>query len=523
VHRSPAALAHVALATPALEEVRAERARRSMLGFTTFTKPDYEVNWHHRLVCSKLDALVRGEITRLMVFMPPRHGKSELVSRRLPAYALGLNPQEQVIACAHAASLSGAMNRDVQRIIDDATGRYQRTFPRTRLGGKNIRTVGTRATWLRNSEIFEVVNSRGYYKSAGIGGAIIGRGFTLGIIDDPIKNREEADSQAHRDKVWEWFQSTFYPRQERNARILLTLTRWHEDDLAGRLLKLQAADPSADAWEIVSLPGLHEAPGHKDDPRSPGDALWPGKYNKEKLQGFRSQVGSREWSAQYQCRPSPDEGGIFKREWFCYWHREVGNRQAIVLDRKDGSPPRRFLGSQLVRFLTVDVAASAKQTADYTVIACWGMTPDKDLVLLDLHRARIDGPDQLKAIRKMHARWKTAWIGVESVAYQLTLVQTLVREGLPARELRPDKDKVARAHTAAARLETGTVFFPLGADWLSDFEHELLVFPNGANDDQADVLAYAAAWVGLQALESVTIDPSQIGGATRPSLIVGAT
>jgi predicted phage terminase large subunit-like protein len=508
-------------AAPTLEAVRAERARRSLLAFTTYTKPNYVVNWHHRVVCERLDALARGDITRMIISMPPRHGKSELVSRRFPAYLLGLNPHEQIIAWSHAAPLAARMNRDVQRIIEDP--RYARVFPNTRLAGQNARIRG-RTTWLRNSTEFEIVGARGSYRGTGLRGDIVGRGYTLGIIDDPIKNREQADSEAEREKAWELFTSAFYERQEPGNRILITLTRWHEDDIVGRLLRLAAEDKQADQWEVISLPALREEGDDPIDPREVGSPLWPGKYGLGTLLTMRSTIGSREWSAQYQCRPSPGEGGVFKRSWFAYWHRAPGDKGAIVLDRKDGSPARRFLGTQLLRFFTVDVAAGMKQGNDYTVIACWGLTTDRDLVLLDLHRERLEGPSQIKAIALMQAKWKPAWIGVEAVAYQLTLVQALIRKGFPARELRPDRDKVARAQTAAVRMEAGTVWFPLGAPWLSDFEHELLLFPNGAHDDQVDVLSYAAAWVAVQAMESVTISPDQLAGlASRVSPIVGAT
>lgn len=239
---------------PTLDEVRAERARRGMLAFTTYTMPDYEVNWHHRVVCEALDDLFAGTITRLMISMPPRHGKSELVSRRFPAYILGRDPDAQVIAVSYSADLASMMNRDVQRIMDSPE--YQRVFPGTKLGSSNIRSLagGT----LRNSDIFEVVGRRGRYRSAGVGGGITGMGMQYGIIDDPIKNREEADSPTMREKVWDWYTSTFYTRLEKNARVLVTCTRWHEDDLSGRLLRLQEEDPEADQWVEIRLPAIAE-------------------------------------------------------------------------------------------------------------------------------------------------------------------------------------------------------------------------------------------------------------------------
>lgn len=225
-----------------------------MLAFTTYTMPTYEVGWHHRAVCEALDDLYAGIITRLMISMPPRHGKSELVSRRFPSYILGRDPDAQVIATSYSADLASMMNRDVQRIMDSEE--YARIFPETRLGASNIRSLagGT----LRNSDIFEVVGHRGRYRSAGVGGGITGMGMQFGIIDDPFKNREEADSPTIREKVWDWYTSTFYTRLEKNARVLVTCTRWHEDDLSGRLLRLQEEDPEADQWVEIRLPAIAE-------------------------------------------------------------------------------------------------------------------------------------------------------------------------------------------------------------------------------------------------------------------------
>ena len=214
---------------PTLEEIQKEKARRRLIDFTTFTKPDYEVNWHHRNIANVLDRMVSRELKRVMLFTPPRHGKSELVSRRFPAFILGKDPNASIIATSYNSSLASSMNRDVQRIIDSP--KYQELFPNTKLIGTHENPIGN---YLRNSTMFESVNYEGSYVSAGIGGGITGRGADFVIIDDPIKNRKDAESKTHRDAVFDWFTSTVYTRLEKDACILITLTRWHEDDLAGR-------------------------------------------------------------------------------------------------------------------------------------------------------------------------------------------------------------------------------------------------------------------------------------------------
>lgn len=288
-------------------------AASDLLAFTKYTFPDFDINWHHRSICEHLDAFARLEIPRLMIFCPPRHSKSELVSRRLPAYLLGHYPDAPIIATSYGASLARRMNRDVQRIIDGKL--YGDVFPGTSLFGKNIRTVAA-GTYLRNSDIFEVVGHTGSYTSAGIGGAISGMGMLYGIIDDPIKNRKEANSIVYRDSIYEWYTSTFRTRLAPGGAILLTLTRYHEDDLAGRLLDLAASDPKADQWEVISLPAVAENEPTDIDQRRPGEVLWPDRYDERALEATRISGGAYEWAALYQQRPAPREGGMFKYEWF---------------------------------------------------------------------------------------------------------------------------------------------------------------------------------------------------------------
>jgi len=192
-------------------------ARRHLLDFITYTKPDYEVNWHHKTICDEIESFMTGECSRLILCMPPRNGKSQIVSRHLPAYLLGRNPDARIIACSYSADLAQAMNRDVQRIIDDPL--YHELFPDTTLSGSNVRTVA--GNFLRNSDVFEIVGHKGVYLSAGIGGGITGRGADYALIDDPVKNREEANSPTYRERIWDWYRSTLYTRLEKGGKILI--------------------------------------------------------------------------------------------------------------------------------------------------------------------------------------------------------------------------------------------------------------------------------------------------------------
>lgn len=461
-------------------EIKKRKARANLLNFTTFTKPDYQVNWHHELMCQKIDELLEGKIKRLIISCPPRFGKSEIVSRRLPAYALGKYPDASLIACSYSADLASRMNRDVQRIIDSKE--YAELFPETRLNASNVRSEA-HGTFLRNSDIFEIVNHRGIYRSCGIGGGITGMGFNcIGIIDDPIKNREEAESTTIRNKIWEWYTDTFYTRRENDAAILVTQTRWSEDDLVGRLLE-SSKNEDADQWEVINLPALSEESRPDYDIRTEaGQALWPDKYSDDVLRKIKATVPVYTWLSLYQQRPSSASGNIFKRESFKYC-----TLTGTLLDMGE----KKTILEHCKIIQTCDPAASTKTTADFFVIGTWAQTKDNDLVLLDLLRTRLESPDQVNLFKQQYSRWTPAFQGVESAGLGKTLYQMLVREGLPVKELKADTDKLTRALPAAARMEAGTIYFVQGAHWLHDVEEELLSFPNGAHDDIVDVLSYA--------------------------------
>ena len=252
------------------EKLRDE-AKTDILAFTRYTKEDYIVNWHHRLLCDKLNDFATGKIKRMMVFLPPQHGKSELTSRRLPAYMLGINPNLRIALCAYNSTFASKFNRQVQRIISDPI--YNEVFPETRLNSKNVAT-DSKGSFLRNSEQFEVVNKNGSFISVGVGGGITGNPVDIALIDDPIKGAEEAGSQTYREKVWEWYTTELETRLHNNSQILITLTRWNIDDIAGRILEASKGENSRD-WEVVVFPRIKVDDNNPDDPRKIGDVLWP--------------------------------------------------------------------------------------------------------------------------------------------------------------------------------------------------------------------------------------------------------
>lgn len=287
---------------PTDTSVDPEDAREHLLDFTRYTFIGFEESWHHVDLSNFLTRFAYGRIPRGMVFMPPRHSKSEFTSRRLPPFIFGRNPRARIMGTSYTATLADMMSRDAQRIIDSPS--YRRLFPDTKLDG------------VVKNDYFEINGGAalggGYYRAAGILGGIGGMGASFGLIDDPIKDAAEANSPTYRENLWEWYKSTFYPRLEQPGSILLTMTRWHEDDLAGRLLKQAREDPAADQWEVLNL----QAIATKDEQaRRIGDALWPGRFPIDRLQKIKITLG--DWfEPLYQQNPGKPGGTIFQRAWF---------------------------------------------------------------------------------------------------------------------------------------------------------------------------------------------------------------
>lgn len=482
------------------------RARVNLLDFTTYTKHNYDVNWHHRVICQKVDELLEGKFKNLMISCPARNGKSEIVSRRLPAYVLGKNPDARIIACSYSSDLASSLNRDVQKIIE--TEEYAAVFPETRLNSSNMRKVA-QGSFLRNSDVFEIVGHEGVYRSAGVGGGITGLGFNeagIGIIDDPIKNREEAESETIRNKIWDWYESTFYTRREGNAPMLLTCTRWHEDDLAGRLLRKAKEDPKADQWEVITLPALSEDTRAEYDVRKAVNLpLWPEKYSLETLEKIKATVSAYTWLSMFQQRPAAAQGLIFRRENFLYFDDEG----PVFKLYKDGDI-KQVYRRDCVIFQTCDPAGTTKTKSDFFVLATWAFTKEGDLLLIDVFKTRIEGPDHVKFIKNQYNLYKPLCIGFESVGIGKTTYQKLERLGFNVVDLQPDKDKYTRAMSAAVRVGERRVYFKRFAHWLNDFEEELLHFPTVKHDDQTDNLSYADYMIGERIVTNFTLDEGEL-------------
>jgi predicted phage terminase large subunit-like protein len=446
------------------QAIRNEQARRSLRRFILETFDDYDENWHHTLIMNKLEEWAFGDCNRLILALPPRHGKSEIASRHLPAYIMGRNPDAKIISASYGADLARRMNRDVQRIID--TPKYKEIFPDTRLWGKNVRADAT-GSFMRNSDMFEVVNRKGAYVGAGVGGSITGMGFDYGIIDDPYKNRQDASSPTVRQTIWDWFVSTFYTRKEGSAKILIIITRWHEADIVGVLEFLQKNDPTAEKWDMLSLPAIAE----KDEKyRKKGEALWPSKFPLSVLFATKKLLGSYEFGALYQQHPTPQEGGVIKRDWIKTYN----------------APPAHF--DDIIQ--SWDMAFKDTTSGSYVVGQVWGRI-GADNYLLDQVRRKMDFVETVKAVRLMSAKWPDAWSKVvEDKANGPAVISTLKRSVPGLIAFMPNGSKESRLYAVSPLFEAGNVHIPV-RDWTQDYIEELVSFPNGTNDDQVDCSSQA--------------------------------
>ena len=478
---------------PSSADIRLSLAAQSMVGFVYATMPTYQMGWVHERICAELDAFLQAVVEkrspRLMITCPPRSGKSELASRRFPAYVLGRYPDSSIIATSYSADLASRMNRDVQRIMTEDA--YARIFPEASLSEKNVRSTA-QGSYLRNSDIFEIVGRQGVYRSAGVGGGITGMGCDIAVIDDPLRNRQDADSPTIRQNLWEWYTSTLYTRLSPGGGVIVMLTRWHEDDLAGRLLEAQARG-EGDQWRIVNFPAIAE----QDEPpyRRKGEALHPERFPLEALERIKQAIGTRDWEALYQQRPAPEGGAIFREEWL--------GRTWLPKDL-----PARF--DQILQ--SWDLAFKGSETSDWVVGQLWGKH-GADLYLLDQLRGHWSFTESVEMVRTLTDRCAQRFprtaprILIEDKANGPAVIDTLRREVQGIIPVEPDGSKTARAHAVTALFEAGNVLLPDKsiAPWVDEFRMELLRFPAGAHDDQVD-----AATQGIRRLaqgSSLSIAP----------------
>jgi predicted phage terminase large subunit-like protein len=451
---------------PTIQEIRLAKARKGLSYFTLQTKPDYLLGWVHKEICDELDRFLQDvadkKSPRLIITMPPRSGKSELVSRRFPAFALGRNPELQIIATSYSSDLSQRFNRDVQRVIDDE--KYFDLFPNTRLSNSRVRT-DSRGSYIRTSDLFEIVGHAGAYRSCGVGGGITGQGADILIIDDPIKDRAQAGSKTIRDSIWDWYTSTAYTRLSPGGGVIVMATRWHTDDLIGRLIQRMG---EGDTFRIVNYPAIAE---HDELHRKAGEALHPERYPLSTLLQIKKTIGSRDWEALYQQHPVPDGGALFKLEWFRRW--------------KASNLPPEFDHT----LMSWDMTFKDSKNSDYVVGQVWGKR-GPNFYLLDQVRGQWDFVKTKEMVRVLAQKWpRVVRKLVEDKANGSAVISELKSTVSGFVPITPTESKEARASSVTPYFEAGNVFIPedSAAPWVPHYVSELLEFPAGSHDDQCFV------------------------------------
>jgi predicted phage terminase large subunit-like protein len=461
------------------------RSKQSMMDFTLYTKVDYETGWFNELVCAELDQFLldveAGLSPRLMIFAPPRSGKSELASRRFPAYAMGRFPKWSVISCSYSADLSNRMSRDTQRIIDEP--KFHDLFDDTCLPQSRTGAGGAS----RTAELWETVHADGKltggsYRSAGVGGGITGQGMNIGIIDDPAKDYKQASSKTYQEAVLDWYDTTFYTRRDPKVNgIIIILTRWHKQDLAGQLL--DRMNDGGEKWRVVSFPMEHDGDkpeyhtlnGTKYRLREPGDILFPERMPREFVEQCKAS-GSLTWNALYQQRPTAKGGSLCKSEWFGEYSVLPKMKYTLVIG---------------------DTAQKLKERNDFSVFEHWGLGDDGYLYLIDLIRGKWDA-DELK--RRGVAFWNKAKslnngrcrkMMIEDKSSGTGLIQQLRKLAtprIPVQAIQRNIDKMTRFMDVQGYIESGYVRLPIDAPWLNDFlgEAESLTSDFKTHDDQID-------------------------------------
>ncbi|MBD2261356.1 phage terminase large subunit [Pseudanabaena sp. FACHB-2040] len=454
----------------ALAKKRQAEASDKVLTFREFVcqvMPSYQWYRHCEVLADILQEVADGKRHRLMIFMPPRHGKSQLTSRLFPAYYLYRHPERFVGISSYAADLAHGFSRICRE-------NYRK------VGGQIKNDSGQIKHW-------ETVSGGGLW-AAGVGGPITGKGYHLGLIDDPLKNHAEAFSETIRRGQKEWYESTFATREEPGGAQIVILTRWHEDDLAGWLLGREVGDDEEsppEHWHVVNLPAIAEDEAIKipdtctlePDWRQPGQPLCPERYSLSRLAKFRKNPYF--WAALFQQRPSPLEGDYFKRDWWQFYQQ----------------PPAKF--DRVI--ISGDCAFKETSSSDFVVLQVWGVVGGL-YYLLDQVRGRMDINATLTAVQALSAKWPQARAKLIEDKANGPAVIDLLKRKLPGMiPVNPEGGKVARAVAVSPYVQSGNVFLPESARWVLDFIEEFAAFPNGSHDDQVDAMTQAINWLETEA------------------------
>jgi len=431
-----------------------ERVKSSFLPFVKEMWSAFIEGHHHEIMAEAFEKVARGELKRLIINMPPRHTKSEFASHMLPAWFLGQFPDKKVIQTAHTAELAVGFGRKVRNLVNSED--YQALFPNTAL------QADSKAAGRWNT------SQGGEYFAIGVGGAVTGKGADLLIIDDPHSEQEGSSADpAVFDRTHEWYTSGPRQRLQPGGAIIVVMTRWHQRDLTGQIVKSSIERQGAEEWEIIELPAILPS----------GNPLWAEFWSIEELESLKAELPVAKWSAQYQQDPSAEEGALVKREWWNEWeHKKPPNCEFIIQ--------------------SWDTAFLKTERADYSACTTWGVFPWVDpedgieknhIILLDAYQGRLEFPSLKQRAFELYEEFKPDAFIVEAKAAGSPLIFELRQMGIPVSEFTPSRgnDKISRVNAVSDLFASSMVWAP-PTRWAEELIEQFAVFPNGAHDDLVD-------------------------------------
>lgn len=442
-----------------IEQATQNQARKSFWAYRQFLRPKMKMGWWQKEIAYELqkfyEDLSAGKRPILLIMAPPQHGKSVQIVDFL-SWLAGKDPSIRAIYSSFSERLGVRANLSLQRVYDSP--KYQRLFPETKISERNAVSISSQT--LRNREILEYVDAEGYFRNTTVRGAITGEGLDLGIIDDPIKGREEASSKTIRDKTWDWLTDDFMSRFSDHAGLLGIMTRWHVDDPFGRLEKINS--------RVRAI--KYQAIAEQDETyRKAGDPLFPELKSLEFLQERQASMHPHNWSALYQQNPVIAGGNIFKEEWLRFW-----------------SAIPRIVYTKVY----ADTAQKTGEENDYSVFQFWGKGEDGKIYLLDMIRGKWEAPELLDRAFAFWAKCKKSKHGaprkmkIEDKSSGSGLIQQL--KGIPVEGIPRNRDKTARAYDTSPQVQIGNVLLMRDNEHTSDMIQEIINLPSGSHDDTVD-------------------------------------
>ena len=436
---------------------QSKRCQNDLIEFCKHIQPDYKVGKHHRILADLLMSIAEGKQDRLCVNIPPRHGKSQLVSIYFPAWFIGKYPNKKVMMVSHTTDLAVDFGRKVRNLVDSEV--YNDIFPNLAL------QADSKAAGRWNT------SKGGDYFAIGVGGAVTGKGADLLIIDDPHSEQEAALAESSPevyDKVYEWYTSGPRQRLQPGGAIVIVMTRWSKRDLTGQVMKA-AAQRGGEEWEVIEFPALLPS----------GNPLWPEFWSLEELSALKEELPNNKWQSQYQQNPTSESSAIVKREWWNVWESET-------------APPCNFI------LMSWDTAFEKSNRADYSALTTWGVfyhdnsqtgKPEANIILLNAFRERMEFPQLKQTAIDQYKEWKPDGVIIEKKASGAPLIYEMRAMGIPVQEFTPTRgnDKISRLNAVSDLFASGRVWAP-ATRWAEEVIEEMASFPSGEHDDLVDAM-----------------------------------